>query len=266
MWCNTRMQRLTELGVYKSLAKSTTCDCLKRQHRFSVFVLLLIINASRDQPWNLWRRATYSCQLNPIYHGCTCDGPVSVISFDIVESITRKALSRCLTSKISCMCWKGQPAERISHQFITTCLQLQLIPSFIHSFMWFVINWFNHYSTAIILFSHVDHSFSNGFWGATRYWNGHSYCVVKRYYLAASHLAYISTVCVLLHHSNVFIAMYYMLPIFSLSVLPSPLHQAQMLLQLTSSVWLWPGTEWILLAITSLFTDTIYQWVVLTSE
>ena len=103
----------------------------KEQHEFSVLILLLINNASQDQPWNPWRRPTHSCQPNnSIYHGCTCDRPVSVISSDIVESITRKALAHCLTSKIGCLCSKGQPAvrgpaERISHQFITTCLQLQ---------------------------------------------------------------------------------------------------------------------------------------------
>ncbi|MEQ2209316.1 hypothetical protein XENOCAPTIV_028409, partial [Xenoophorus captivus] len=35
--------------------------------------------------------------------------------------------------------------------------------------------------------------------------------------------------------------------------------QAQMHLQQTSSVWLWPGTEWILPAIIFLFTGTTYQ-------
>lgn len=69
----------------------------------------------------------------------------------------------------------------------------------------------------------------------------------------------ISTVWILLHQSNIFLAIQYILPILSLSAPSFHLHQEQMPLQLTSSAWLWPGTEWILLAITSLFTDIIYQ-------
>lgn len=37
------------------------------------------------------------------------------------------------------------------------------------------------------------------------------------------------------------------------------LHQERTHQQQTSSVWLWPGTEWISHEITSLFTDTICQ-------
>lgn len=70
---------------------------------------LLIINASRDQ---LWQHAIHSCQPNPIYHGCTCDRPFSVISFDIVKFLTRKGLSHCLTSKLA-IC-----AGRVSHRVL----------------------------------------------------------------------------------------------------------------------------------------------------
>lgn len=45
------------------------------------------------------------------------------------------------------------------------------------------------------------------------------------------------------------------------SVLLSFVCQAQMPQQQISSVWHWPGTEWILPATTSLFMDTTYQWV-----
>lgn len=70
----------------------------------------------------------------------------------------------------------------------------------------------------------------------------------------------ISTVWVLLNQTNMFVFfLYNTCYLYSLSAPLFHCHQAQMPQQLTSSVWLWPGTEWILLAITSLFMDIIYQ-------
>lgn len=126
----------------------------------------------------------------------------------------------------------------------------------------FVFNRFNHWSMTPFCFfcPHVDHGFSNGLRRTTRYWNGHSHCLVKRYYLSQCVCYFFRPIvfpscssCHLLSFSLFLCALLFLL------------HQEQMLQQPTSSVWLWPGTEWISLAITYLCTDTIYQWVVIPS-
>lgn len=99
-------------------------------------------------------------------------------------------------------CWRN----RSSFDNIT-CLQLlwkwEYIPCtnlLVRSFIYFVFCYWlippsQHMTSNLWFFSfrfflpssNVDHSFSNGFWGTTRYWNGHSYCLVKRYYLNMMH-------------------------------------------------------------------------------
>lgn len=74
---------------------------------------LLLIDAPREQ-----LHAIHSCQTNPIYHSRTCDGGVSLISFDIAGSTTRRPLSDSLTNELASCARKVSPSVCVSGRIL----------------------------------------------------------------------------------------------------------------------------------------------------
>lgn len=102
--------------------------------------------------------------------------------------------------------------------------------------------------------SNKDYSVSNGLRRTTRYRNGNSYSFVKRYIIWTP----LYWMCYAVWHFCIYIQLH-LITFFDLYQVRTHPHQ-------TSSVWPWPGTEWILPVITFLFMDTIYQWVLFGCE